>query len=163
MASFDITIAGQVITFPGVNQDPNWAQAIVEFAQAVAEALEATVGTYDVVPQIYTMTANSNSNVDIPALSFPTGQVQATNVRYSIFRQTTTNSEAETGTLQLVYNPNGGVGEKWEMSRSFVGSSTVSFAVDDSGQISFSSSALSGSDHIGRIAFSASSLQQSYS
>jgi hypothetical protein len=162
MADFNVTIAGQVITLPGVNSDPNWAEGLVDFCQAVAEALDSVIGTFDVTPQEYTFVSNANTDVQIPSLSFSTNSVRSAIVTYSINRETDSTHETETGTLELVYDENASVGEKWSMSREFIGSSTVTFSVDDDGQISFSSTALSGSDFTGNIVFKASVLEQTY-
>lgn len=147
---------------PDVNESPNWSEGLVEFFQAVADALESSVGTYDVVPQTFTMASNANSNVDITPLSFPTANVQSVLIQYAIYRSTNTNSEAEAGQLELVYNAMGSTGFKWQMSRSYTGTSTVTFAVNDTGQISFSSTAIAGTGHAGKIIFAAKALQQSY-
>lgn len=162
MATFDITIGSTVITLPDVNDDPNWAEGMVEAFQAIADALQQTVGTFDIVPQTYTMVSNVNTDVDISALSFPTASVRGATIRYTIHRSTSTNVEAEYGLLNIVYNENNSTGQKWEMSREFVGSSTVSFDISDDGQILFSSSSLAGTGHTGTISFSASSLETSY-
>lgn len=160
--AFDVIIAGQVISLPSVDEDPNWAQGLVEFMQQVALALSSTIGTFDVVPQIYNMVSNTNTGVDIPSLSFSSAEVRSAIVTYSIFRSTDTNNEAETGILELIFNEDAATNSKWEMSRVFTGSSTVQFFVNDAGQISFSSDALVGSNYAGNIVFKASVLQQNY-
>lgn len=159
---FDITIGNQVISLPDVNEDPNWAQGLVEAFQAIAAALQSLIGTGDVVPQVYTMVANNNSDVVLPSLSFANDIVRGAAVRYAIIRTTDTNSEAEYGNLELIFNESASVGNKWQMSREFVGSSTVTFAVDDNGEVSFSSATLSGANHTGKISFAAQALLQDY-
>lgn len=156
------TIGNNRITLPDVNSDPNWAEGLVDFFEAVADALQQAVGTYDIVPQTFVMSANANTNVEIPALSFPTATVRAATIRYSIYRTTSTANEAETGLLHVLYNSNNGTGLKWEMSREFTGLSTVSFAVSDAGQISFTSTSIAGTGHAGSISFAAQALQQQY-
>lgn len=160
--AYDIIVNGQVISLPSIDQDPNWAAGVVRAFQAIAEALNASVGPYDLVPQEYLMVSNANSNVAIPSLSFPIANVRSAQVSYAVFRKTDSASQAESGILELVYNAEASVGQKWQLSRTFTGSSTVTFTVDDVGQISFSSVTLAGTNYIGNIVFSATTLLQSY-
>lgn len=161
-SSISVVINGTTITLPNVNTDPNWAEGVVTFFQQVAIALQGVTGTWDIPPQSYTFISNINTAVPITQLSFPTSEVRSVEIIYSIIRTTNTNSEAETGKLYLVYNASATVGSKWEMSREFTGSSGVTFTVDDTGQISFSSTLLAGSGFSGNIVFQAKTLQQSY-
>jgi len=158
----NIIVNGQVIEIPATNADPNWAQGIVQALEQLALAVNASIGTFDVAPQRYNMVANVNNDVNIPNLAFSSDVVRSAVVTYSIFRATDSANEAETGTLELIYNGDASPGSKWEMSRTFTGSSTVTFMVDDNGQISFSSELLAGSDYQGNIVFKGSALQQEY-
>lgn len=80
-----ITIQGTVIEFPSSGQSPNWAPAVIEFAQAVEQALSGVAGDYDVSPQAIDIT-NGASSTPITALSFPTSVVRSVIIRYSIYR-----------------------------------------------------------------------------
>lgn len=160
--SYIVTIQGQPIELPSVSASPNWAPGQVAFNQAVANALQFAVGTFDIPPQTYTMIADINSNVQIPGLAFPVSQVRAAYLYYYIFRQTNSSNECESGLITMNYNPNNTTGNLWSVARQGVGNSTVSFSVSDAGQVSFSSANLTGSDHVGTIGFYAKVLQQQY-
>lgn len=160
--SYIVTIQGNQISLPSVSASPNWAPGQVAFNQAVANALQFAVGTYDIPPQTYTMLANINAAVAIPGLAFPVSQVRAVYLYYYVFRQTSTNNECESGFLTMNYNPNNSAGNLWSIGRQAVGNSTVSFTVSDAGQVSFSSNDLPGSNHVGTIGFYAKVLQQQY-
>ena len=158
-----ITINSQVIEFPDSGASPNWAPAVIQFAQAVADAIALAGGTYDVAPQSYTIDAfNSATNVDIPALSFPTSAVRAVFIRYSVFRSTDSTSAYEAGDLITMYNPNNGIGVKWALSQGNITGSgaQITFNVTDTGQFQFSTTALAGANHAGKIVFEARSLEQ---
>lgn len=160
--SYRVTIQGQNISLPSVSADPNWAAGQVAFNQAVASALQFAVGTYDIAPNTYSMVANSNTGVSIPGLSFPVSQIRSFFLFYNVYRTTSTNNEGETGIIIANYNANNSTGSKWEWNQQKVGSSTVTFAVSDTGQVSFTSSTLSGSNHSGEIGYYAKVIQQSY-
>lgn len=158
-----LIINSQVIDFPDSAASPNWAEAVIQFALAVQGALNLVGGTYDVSPQSFNIDAfNSASNIDIPALSFPTSAVRAVFIRYSVFRQTDSNSAYEAGDMIAVFNSNNASGFKWTLS---LGNRTgsgaqITFNVTDTGQFQFSTTAISGTNHVGKIAFDARALEQ---
>src|ERR1041385_1506114 len=165
--SVAITIQGTTISFPSSGESPNWAPAIIQFAEAVASALTLSVGTYDIAPQNYVIDSyNAVSNQNIPNLQFPTSQVRAAFVRYAVYRSTSTDVAYEAGTLECIYNSNGAT---WEILREYVGDGKIAFNITDTGQIQFSTNAtagttaasLSGASHTGKIIFAANTLTQS--
>lgn len=155
-----INIGGSIIQFPDSGTSPNWAEAIIQFAQVVENSLANVAGPFDIPPQQYIMVSNANTNVDIPNLEFPVSEVRGAFIRYSVFRTTSTTTVAESGTIELIYNPDGSVGNKWERSREYTGDAQVTFAVSDTGQVNFSSALLSGTGHAGTIVYTAKALEQ---
>lgn len=157
-----INIAGTLIQFPDSSSNPNWSPAIVQFAQAVESALSGLAGSFDVAPQTYTMVASVNNNIDLPGLSFPPSQVLSVNIGYSILRDPDTavsgNIVVQSGTMTLVYNADGGTGEKWTQSHEYDSNASVTFDVSDIGQVSFSSTSLGVGTHAGQITYYAKSL-----
>lgn len=156
-----LNIQGTIINFPDSGESPNWAPAVIQFAQAVEEALSAVAGPFDVSPQIFVMTSNANSNVSLPNLAFPTSSVRGAFIRYSVFRTTSLNTVSESGNMIVTYNPDGPIGNKWEIIREYVGNAQVTFSITDVGQIQFSSSLLTGTGHAGTISYAGQALLQS--
>ena len=160
--SQDITIGGNVISFPSSGEPADWSQPIIDFATDVQNALSGVVGPSDISPQSYDIsTFNGVSNQNIPALTFSTSTVRSAVIEYSVYRTTNTSNAAESGTLTIFYNTNAGTGQKWNIVRTYQGDGLTTFAISDAGQISFSNTSLSGSSHAGKIAFSAKCLLQS--
>lgn len=156
-----INIQGTIIDFPDSGSSPNWAQAVIEFAQAVESSLSGLAGPFDVSPQTLNIDAqNPGTNVDITNLTFPTSEVRSAFIRYAVYRSTTTNSAYESGSLEVVYNPNGPVNQKWEVVREYVGDGSITFSMTDVGQIRFSTSALAGLNHTGVITYTAQAILQ---
>lgn len=156
-----IVIGGTTINLPISGSAPNWAPAIIEFAQAVQDALNGLAGPFDVSPQIFVMTSNVNTNVSLPNLSFPTSTVRGAFIRYTVFRSTTgggATTVSEAGNMYVTYNPTNTAGSLWEMSRDYVGDANVTFTITDVGQVQFSSASISGSGHTGQIAYTAAAL-----
>ena len=157
--SIQIVIKGTVIDFPSSGQSPNWAPAIIEFAQAVESALSAVVGPYDVSPQTVTI-QNGVTGIDILPLSFPSSQVQSFQVRYSVYRENSVPSEleAEAGTILATYD-----GSTWNLEREFMSnkpSPSVTFSIDAAGQMSYTSSAITSLGYTGKLSFAAQALLQ---
>lgn len=159
--SIPIVINGNIIQFPSSGQSPNWSPAVIQFAQAVAAALNLLVGPFDVPPQTYVMTSNANTNVILPNLDFPPSNVQGAIISYSVFRQTTDSGAmtvSETGQLIVNYNPTFPTNQKWSISRDYVGNADVTFSISDVGQLEFSSSLITGLDHTGTIVYQATAI-----
>lgn len=156
-----ITIQGTPIEFPDSGNDPNWAPAVIEFAQAVEAALQGFVGAYDVAPQTYSMVTNVNASpVDLPNLTFPTSDVRGVFIRYTVFRSTDTTSAYESGDIIATYSASNPSSNKWDVIQRRNGDGKVSIMFSDSGQVQFTSEALSGTNHAGKITYTASALSQ---
>jgi len=155
-----ITVSGTPIQFPDEASSPSWAEAVIQFCQVVANSINSVVGPYDVAPQQFVIDSYNPGSADIPNLAFSTSTVRAAYIRYSVYRTTNSTTVSETGQMIIVYNPNNPVGNKWEIAKDRVGDASISFSVDDTGQFSFTTTALSGINHSGNITFSAQALNQ---
>lgn len=159
--SITITINGTPIAFPSSAESPNWAPALIEFAQAVEAGLNATLGPYDVAPQTQIIDAqNPGTDVEITNLSFPTSAVVGAFIRYSVVRETSTENAYEAGNILITYNPDGPIGNKWEFSRDYIGDGKISFSITDAGQMLFTTELMGGLNHSGKIIFSAQAQNQ---
>jgi hypothetical protein len=107
------------------------------------------------------MISNANTNLPLNALAFPTASIRSALIRYSIYRTTNTNTAYEAGQIMIVYNTNGTPSNFWELIQYKEGNGQVTFSITDTGQIEFSSVALSGLNHAGTISFAAQTLLQS--
>lgn len=156
-----ITIQGTIINFPDSAESPNWSNGIVEFAQAVEDALSGVVGPADVGAQVLNIDAyNPGTSVNIENLSFPISTVRAIFIRYAVYRTTDSNTVYEAGNIMSVYNGNGSIGSKWETVRDSVGDGKISFYVTDTGTVQFSTTAIAGLNHEGRLTFVAQAALQ---
>ena len=157
--SIVINIQGQVIDFPTSGQDPSWAPAIVQFAQAVEDALRAAIGDFDVFPQTFILTNNANTNLEIPNLNFPIAEVRSAFIQYSVYRSTDSNSSYDAGDITVIYDT---LTATWHLQRESVGNSDtdISFDITGTGQVRIPTTSLSGTNYSGRIAFAARALKQ---
>lgn len=157
-----ITVGSTVIDFPTSGESPNWAPAIVQFAEAVAGSINQFAGPFDVPPQVLNIDTSNPGvpNTNIDPLNFPITSVRSAFIRYSIYRNTTTTTLSEAGNIVIVYNPTNPVGNKWEIIQSAVGDAQFLFNVTDSGQFQYTASTLSGTGYTARLSISAQALLQ---
>lgn len=158
-----INIQGTIINFPDSAQSPNWAEPIIQFAEAVAQALSTVTGPFDVPPQIYTLISNGNTDIALPSLTFPTADVRGAIIDYTVYRSSSgvgAVTLSDVGTLYINYNPNGPTGHKWDISNEHNTLTGVTFSITDQGQVEFSSTVISGSSAVGFIGYTAKALQQ---
>lgn len=160
-----ITVKGTVINIPNSGSSPNWSSAIIEAFQALADAVNVFTGTFDVAPQTQAIDAfNPGSNIPLDNLVFPPSEVRSATIYYTIYRKTEDSGPpdgveiTEGGTLEIVYNNSRPSTEKWEIGRMGEGDALVDFIVDDLGQISFSTQAVTGINHTGIISYRAISI-----
>lgn len=156
-----ITIGNTPIEFPESSEAPNWAPAVIEFAEAVAEALSGIVGAFDV--PVTTLNIDSQNptsgSTDIPGLAFSTTNVRGAFIRITVQRTTSSASGYEATDIMVVYNPSNSPGQKWEISRATVGDASITFTITDAGQVQFTTTALTGTGHQGLITFTAQALK----
>lgn len=153
-----INVQGTIVQFPDSGSAPNWAPAVIQFAQLVSAALAFFVGPFDIPPQTFVMTSNVNTNVNLPNLSFPTTEVTGAIIDYSVSRSTTSVVATETGSIIINYNSSFSIGQKWEISNDHVGMSQTTFNITDTGQIQFSTALLTGTNHQGAITYQAKAI-----
>jgi hypothetical protein len=157
-----ITIKGTIVNIPSSGASPNWAPGVIEAFEALADAVNAVTATYDVPPQTQNIDANNSSNdVTINNLSFPSTDVRAATVYYTVHRITEASGPpdgqelTEAGTLEISYLASRPPTQKWEMVRSGQGEGQIDFEITDTGQITFSTSPMTGINHTGIIGFRA--------
>ena len=160
--SIPINIQGTIIAFPASGNDPNWAPAVIQFAQAVEAALQGVAGPFDVAPQAFAMTSNLNvSPVDLSNLTFPTSDVRAVFINFVVFRSTDTTSVYEAGDIIASYDASAPTNDKWDVIIRRNGDAKVDITISDTGQVQFTSLAIAGSNHVGRFTYKATALTQS--
>jgi hypothetical protein len=152
--SVTITIQGTPIEFPSSGESPNWAPAVIEFAQATEQALLSAVGPYDIAPQVFNLISDVNTNLNITDLNFPTSAVRAGYIKYAVVR-IGSSTVSEAGNITVVYD-----GSAWTLTRDYVGDADCTFNITSTGQVQITTPTLAGYSS-GKVSFSAQTLQQS--
>jgi len=158
-----IEIQGTPIEFPSTGESPNWAPAVIQFAQSVEQALLTSSISSDIPPQVQEITADATITPrNIINLQFSPLQVRVAYINYSLFfvRGTgvTSVTTSESGTITALYN-----GSDWVLSREYVGQAidgSLIFDITLSGQVTLQTPSLVGYTQ-SKISFSAKTLAQS--
>jgi hypothetical protein len=157
-----IIVKGTPIEIPASGASPNWSPAIIEAFQALSDAVNSFTGTFDVAPQSLSIDSfNPGIDVTIDNLVFPPLDVRASTIFYSVHRLTADSGSgdqkdvSEGGTIEVVYNDSRGAGLKWEIVRSYVGNASITFKITDTGQVTFTTTTLTGINHTGLISYRA--------
>lgn len=155
-----INIGSTVIDFPNTAESADWSQPVISFAEAAADAINASVGAADVLPNTFNIDAlNGASLTNIPGFTFDTTIIRSTEISYSIIRERDSTTLVESGIIHAVYNPNGNSTEKFVVTRDYTGDAQSELDITDEGQVQISTTAISGvGSHTGVISFSAKSL-----
>jgi hypothetical protein len=134
-----ITIQGTPIEFPSSGESPNWAPAVIEFAEATGQALLSAVGPYDISPQIFNLNSDVNTNLDITNLNFLTAAVRAGYINYSVIRSTSSSfTVSESGSIIVLYD-----GTAWALTRDYLSDARCSFNITPTGQLQISTNKIS--------------------
>lgn len=116
--SVRLTIGTQIISFPTSGTDANWAPAVVQFAQAVADQLAAIASQFDISPRVQILTSDANTNIDVSGCTFPSGSVRSFNFVYAIYRTNGVDTLAEEGAVNAVFNTDTSA---WSLQHEFEG------------------------------------------
>lgn len=158
--SIPINIQNTVIQFPSVAQSPDWGQAIIQFAQAVQGALASVAGPFDVPQQVVDISAsNPATNVPISALNFPSTEVRSAFIVYAVSRtaQNPVASAVETGTAIVLYDSTSGT---WSLERDYIGDGSISFSIDNNGQVYYTTTQIGTINHVGTLTIQAKAVLQ---
>jgi hypothetical protein len=160
-----LVIKGTIVNIPDSAASPNWSPAIIQGFEVLADAVNAVTGSFDVAPQVQNIDANNNSSdITLNNLVFPPSEVRAATVYYTVARSTNDSGPpdgqnlTEAGTIEISYNSSRPTNEKWELVRTGQGDALITFEITDLGQITFTTSPLTGVDHTGIISYRAISI-----
>lgn len=157
----NLTVNNNTYAYPDPGTEAGWGSDATGWAEDVTAALDslAGTGTINETQAIIELTATDQ---DIAGLAFNSSVVQAATVAYRISRVTTGGGAeqlTEAGTLEIVYDP---ANSQWVMTRTFTNAADVRVSMDISGnttgQVIYSSLALTGSNYNGIIRFKTVSI-----
>lgn len=157
-----LTINNNTFNYPDPGQDPGWGEDATGWAESVTEVLNTLLAPGDILQTSFSVANNVASPSNVVGLFFDGATVRAANISYAINRTSNTNPYGinETGTIYLNYDGAAPLGSKWTLSQQKHNDAGVTFSVNDSGQILYTSTDIGATNYQGTMKFSAKTLSQ---
>lgn len=159
--SLPLVVNGITFLFPQNRDSPSWGNEVTDWATAVTAALNNVAGAGDIVQTAAVINNGQSSPINVTGLSFDAGTVRGAIVEYTVYRNTTgsgATERVEVGTLYLAYKT---VAATWELTQQYgSGPSGVTFSINSSGQVVYTSDTQTGSSHTGTVHFRARAFSQ---
>ncbi len=134
----------QGVTYPYPTQDGiSWGLQATNAMIAVVDALAIAVQAGDIGSSTDVTILETASNQAVTNLVFDSGITQGATIDYYVYRTKGINSTAEYGTFRVMYNGQTGT---WSMEQQkMLDDSNISFDINASGQILYTTTPISGS------------------
>ena len=154
----ELEVNGLTFEFPEDGDEPGWGEEVTNWATEVSTVLGDLAGTSDdITITSFTIAqgVTAASLTAVTGLLFAPATVRSAVITYSIIRTTATtlSGKAEAGEIRVVYDGGAASGSKWLITQESVGSADVSFAVNDTGQFTYSSTTIAGGTYVGVLKF----------
>lgn len=147
----DLLVNNEIFNYPDPGTEPGWGTDATGWAVAVTEVLNSLAGP-GTINEVQSVIENNISDaIALPGLVFAASLTQSATVLYRIQRDTDDISPIiEQGRLDIMLD-NG----TWKMSRDIIVGNLagVTFSIDATGQINYTSTNLAGANYTGFVKF----------
>lgn len=152
-----LVIGNEEFEFPEEGENSGYGESVTDWAEAVTDALSSVQKPNDITDTSATILNNISSPTAIPGFSFDTSEVIAITGEYIVTRSTDVPAVTlvEDGEIRGNFN-----GTSWTISHKCRGASGVSFDITSGGQITYTSTNMTGSAYAGEIIFKAKVFNQ---
>ena len=136
--SVALTVNNKTFIYPTPGDEPGWGEGATDWAEEVTTGLNGFVGSGDFTEQTFTITAGA-TDVSLASIVFNTAEITGVSLSYKVSRGVTPSIIAEKGALEMIYNPDKAINERWSVSQDSTGDITgIIFNVTDAGQLRYS-------------------------
>lgn len=161
--STPLTINNITYQYPSPGEDPGWDDQATGWAQGVTDVINNFLGPNDILAASDTFSDGSSG--DITGLIFSPTAVRSATIEYNVYRKSdeATSGYAEAGIMHLVYDNEGGAGNKWLLSRDSAGDALFNIDINEvTGQMTYTATSLpaGNTNHVGIIQFRARTFAQ---
>jgi hypothetical protein len=159
--SIPVIINNKTFNYPTDNTDPGWGQEASDAFVEVTDVLGTLLAPGDILSTTFDISDDVSVATQIQGLAFDSSLNRSAKIVYSVYRTSTDtpSGNAETGTIDIIYDNLAPVGQKWKMTQNKNGEAGVVFSISDLGQFSYISTQIdTGSGgYSGVLKFSAKS------
>lgn len=152
-----VTINGTTYTLAQQGDSPPYGEDQSDLIQALIDIANNVSGTGDILNTSFTVANNISSATNVTALVFDPAVVRSAIIEYSIYRSTSSTESSECGTMYVTYKS---TAASWELAQVGAGTSGVTFTINASGQIKYTSTSLAGTSYSGLLKFRARAFTQ---
>lgn len=147
-----LVIGTEEFEFPIQGSNPDYAEEVSDWAQAVTDALSTVQQPNDVTRTQATILNNITTPATINGFQFDVTEVRSINSEYLITRTTDVPAVnlVESGFIEGNFD-----GSTWSIAIRSLSNAGVNFDITNSGQITYTSSNLTGTNYKGTILFRA--------
>lgn len=147
----DLKVNNEIYSYPDAGQEPGYGSDATGWAEAVTDVLDSLAGSGTINETQSIIENNILTNQAIAGLVFSSSLTKSATVFYRIERDTNSITPlVEQGTLVVVLN-----GSTWELTREISAGNPagVVMDIDNTGQVVYTSTNLSGTGYVGIIKF----------
>ena len=147
-----LIVGNEEFEFPLENENAGWGESVTDWATSVSDALLTVQQPNDITRSTAAILNNIAAPTAIPGFLFDTSEVISINSEYIITRTTVSpaNNLVESGTIQGNYN-----GTDWSITVDSINNAGVTFDITSGGQVTYTSTNITGSSYAGQIIFRA--------
>lgn len=147
-----LTIGTQEFDFPLENESGNYGESITDWASAVTDALETVQQRNDIPSSTASILNNRTIATSVTGFLFDTSEVISINSEFIVTRTTTVPAVTlvESGFIQGNFT-----GTAWNISVVSQGDAGIDFDITAGGQITYTSSNMTGTNYSGEVRFKA--------
>ena len=150
------TINGTSYEFPQNNEDPNWAQDVTAWGEAVTTAIQDLLNASDLIVGSEVIGNDVVSATPLTDLVFSPDTIRAAHISYSVYRRSDANPTGnyETGIIYTIYDTEGSPGSLWGIGYNKIGAAGIEFNITDFGQVTYTTSDIDSTGYTGKITYS---------
>lgn len=158
----ELIVNNKSFQYPDPNEDPGWGGEASDWASEVTDVLNTLLAPGDITLTSFTISNDQSTFMDVSGLLFDAATVRSAIVTYTVYRISTANpsGNAESGEINLVYDNDASMGNKWSFTQQKNGEAGVIFQILDSGQVQYKSTDIDSVGYTGIIKFTAKTIAQ---
>lgn len=152
-----VIVGSEEFELPDQGANPDYGEELTDFFVAISEALETIQQPNDILRTTAVISNNISSPTAISGFSFNTAEVRSINAEFYIKRTTDApaNNLTESGFIEGNYT-----GSDWTIAIRSEGNAGVTLDITAGGQITYTSTNVSGSNYSGIIVFKAKVINE---
>ena len=141
-----VTVNNISYTLPLSGESPDWSGDVTDLLVALSSIVNTLLPSGSITISEATLADNTSSATNVTGLAFSQSVVRGARVDYTLYRNAGS-VKAEKGVLEIAYD-----GTSWYLARESTGDTGITFSVNSSGQVQYTSTSAGASAEMQFIA-----------